>query len=295
LPVEDKYNEVTKLIAVGKERGYLLYDEIFDLLPEGIDSSCELDDFFSLLGSQGIEVIDTHQDFQNERGNDCGRNENHRDDGNFEISSLQLDKTIDLAHLYFREMAPVPLLTRESEIEIAKRIEHGREMIAQAVSRSPLIIREILNIAEKPKKNHISIRHVVSFSDEEISSEDPKEKASFVLSAMESIRRHEQAAQKIYSRFRRCRRDSRLYKKNLAMLARHRIPIARKIRNLDLWNTYLDRFVGIIKAATDRAIACDCEINRLKKGLQKSHQDGDANVIEAKIERLKNKLRRMEN
>jgi RNA polymerase primary sigma factor len=64
LPIEDKHNEVRKLIAIGKDRGYLRYNEIYDLLPEDINSSCELDDFFSLLGSEGIEVIDTQEDFQ---------------------------------------------------------------------------------------------------------------------------------------------------------------------------------------------------------------------------------------
>jgi RNA polymerase primary sigma factor len=122
LSIEDKYDEVRELVIMGKQRGYLLYDEVDDLLPEGVCSSDELDSVFSLLGSAGIEVIDTEQEFQDEGERDDRMDEKNGDDGNFNFGSLALDKTNDPARLYLREMGTVPLLSRESEVEIAKRI-----------------------------------------------------------------------------------------------------------------------------------------------------------------------------
>ena len=93
MSIEDRYDEVRELIIMGKERGYLLYDEINDSLPEGICSSDELDSIFSLFGSAGIEVIDTEQEFQDEGTRDDERDENNGKDGNFDFGSLTLDKT----------------------------------------------------------------------------------------------------------------------------------------------------------------------------------------------------------
>jgi RNA polymerase primary sigma factor len=295
LPIEHKCDEVNELMTVGKERGYILYDEILGLLPEGIYSLDEMDDIFSILGSEGIEIIDTQQDFWNKWKSDERKDESNREGGNFDFASLQLDKAIDPTHLYFREMASVPLLTREREVEIAKRIEHGKKLVKTALSSSPMIIREILNIGEQLKKKQISICNVVSLDDEEISDKGLEEKTYDVLSAMENIRRHERAANKIHSKLSRCVKGSHLYKKYLAMLARHRIPIARKIRDLDLRHAYLDRFVGIIKVATDEAIACEREIHSLKKQLKKSRRHKDTKVIREKINRLNNELRGVEN
>ena len=100
MSIEDKYDEVRELIIMGKERGYLLYDEVNDLLPKGICSSDELDSVFSLFGSAGIEVIDTEQEFQDEGKRDDKGDENNRDDGNFDFGSLTLDKTSEIRRVF---------------------------------------------------------------------------------------------------------------------------------------------------------------------------------------------------
>jgi RNA polymerase primary sigma factor len=137
LSIEEKYDEVRELILMGKERGYLLYDEVNDLLPEGICSSDELDSIFSLFGSAGIEVIDTEQKFQDDGKRDDKRDEGAGEESEFDFGALNLDKTNDPVRLYLREMGTVPLLSREGEVEIAKRVEHGQRVILKALSRSP--------------------------------------------------------------------------------------------------------------------------------------------------------------
>ena len=219
MSIEDKYDEVRELIIIGKQRGYLLYDEINDLLPEGICSSDELDGIFSLFGSADIEVIDAEQDFHDEGKGIDKKDERDRAEGAFDFSALTLDKTNDPVRLYLREMGAVPLLSRENEIEIAKRIEHGQKVIVKALLCSPLVVREILNIGDKLKNKQTSIRDVVSINDDELTDEGLGKKTAVVLDIMESIRKHERAAQKIHLKMSRCRRGSRLYRKHLSMLA----------------------------------------------------------------------------
>ena len=295
MSIEDKCNEVRELIIMGKERGYFLYDEVNDLLPEGICSSDELDSVFSLLGSAGIEMIDTEQKFQDEGEIDDKKDESNGDDRNFSFYPLTLDKTNDPARLYLREMGAVPLLSREGEIDIAKRIEHGQKVILKALSRSPLVVREILNIGDQLKNRQISIRQVVSFNDDELTDERLETKTTAVLSVMESIRKHEQAAHKIGLKISRCRKGSRLYKKHLSMLARYRIPVALIVRDLELKNTHHERLVGIIKDVIAKAVVYECEIRRLESRLETARPFEDSNEIKRKIKQLKSEIKQVEN
>src|SRR5512142_2564989 len=170
-------------MSMGKERGYLLYDEVNDLLPEGIYSSDELDSIFSLFGSAGIEVIDSEQKFQDEGKKDDKQGED-AEENEFDFGAITLDKTNDPVRMYLREMGTVPLLSREGEVEIAKRIEHGQKIVLKALSRSALVVREILNIGDKLKKELLSIRDVVAFNDDDLSDERLGDKSTEVLAVI---------------------------------------------------------------------------------------------------------------
>ena len=155
---EDKYNEVQKLIDIGKEKGYLLYDEVSDLLPPEITASAEdLDDLFAAFVAAGIEVIDTED--QGFAGLDKipGENKFERDapEGDIELDLTPgaMETTNDPVRIYLREMGTVPLLTRDGEVEIAKRIERGQLTVLKSLSRSPVIVREIISIGDQIKKD----------------------------------------------------------------------------------------------------------------------------------------------
>jgi RNA polymerase primary sigma factor len=295
LSIEDRYEEVRELIIMGKQRGYLLYDEINDSLPESICSSDELDSIFSLFGAAGIEVIDPEQEYQGDGTKDAEENEDTGKGENFTSSPFSMDKTIDPARLYFREMAPLQLLSREGEIKIAKRIEHGQKVILKALSRSPLVVREILNIGDQLKNKHISIRDVVSFSDDELTDEFLEKKKDSVLGIIESIRKHEQAAHRIDLKISRCHKRSRLYKKHLSMLARYRIPVAWKVRDLELKYTHHERLIGIIKDVVFKAVAHEQEIHKLAGRLKTARQLEDTKEIKRSIQKLKNEIKQLEN
>ena len=119
MSIEEQYDQVRQLITIGMEKGYLLYDEVNELLPLEIASSDELDELFTAFGSAGIEIIDSDQK-HHEKPFDRARE--GAEELELDLTPGALDKTNDPVRMYLREMGTVPLLTREGEVEIARRI-----------------------------------------------------------------------------------------------------------------------------------------------------------------------------
>ena len=140
LSIEEKYDEVRQLITMGKEKGYLLYEEVNDMLPGDISSSDELDDIFSMFGSMGIEVVDSEQRF---------REKTEEEGAELDLTPGTLDKTNDPVRMYLREMGTVPLLTREGEVEIAMRIERGKNAMLRAIARTNMAAQEVARLGER--------------------------------------------------------------------------------------------------------------------------------------------------
>jgi RNA polymerase primary sigma factor len=294
LSIEDRYDAVKELMIMGKQRGYLLYDEINDSLPEGTCSADELDGIFSLFGSAGIDVIDPELEFQDEGTGDAEKDDADENDERNKLSPSPPDKAVNLERHYFRDMSTYPLLNRAGEIEIAKRIEHGQKVVLKALSRSPVVVREILSLGDRLKNKQISIKDVVSFSEEELTDKFMEEKTASVLHIIESIRKHERAARRINLKISRCRKRSRLYKKHLSMLARHRIPIAWNVRDLELRNDHYERLVGIIKDAVCKAVSSEHEILKLTNRLKTRPRMEDSKAISRNIKKLNSELKRLE-
>ena len=154
--LEEKYDEVQKLIDIGKEKGYLLYDEVSDLLPPELTASAEdLDDLFTAFGTAGIEVIDTEDPSFAGLDKIPGEPKNERAeqpeaDVELDLTPGALEKTNDPVRMYLREMGTVPLLTRDGEVEIAKRIERGQLKVLKSLSRSPVIVMENFPFCQAP-------------------------------------------------------------------------------------------------------------------------------------------------
>ncbi|HEY9137298.1 MAG TPA: RNA polymerase sigma factor region1.1 domain-containing protein, partial [Terriglobus sp.] len=128
----DNYGEdVDRMIDTGKEKGYLTYGEVNDLIPEGITSADDLDDLLTTINTQGIDVLNGDDDFKGGRDK-YGEESEENDDVELDLTPGQLEKTNDPVRMYLREMGTVPLLTREGEVEIAKRIERGQLRVMKA-------------------------------------------------------------------------------------------------------------------------------------------------------------------
>ena len=295
MSIEDKYDEVKELILMGKERGYLLYDEVNDVLPEGICSSDELDSIFSLFGNVGIEVIDAEQKFAGREKSAVKEDEDSADENEFSFSPINnLDKTNDPVRIYLREAGAVPLLNREGEVEVAKRIEHGQRIIRKALSRSPLVVREILRIGDQLKNGGISIRDIVSLSDEEVTDTKLNEVAESFLTTVENIRTHERAAQQVRAKLARFRKGTRIYKKNLALLARYRIPIAWQVRDLKVNNSTYERMINCIKNMVDRVTELERELQKLGRSLESPRKTDNEKEIRRRIKTAETELKQIE-
>src|SRR5262249_35972736 len=170
MSIEEKYDEVRQLINIGKEKGYLLYDEVNELLPSEITSSDELDDLFNTFGSAGIEVIDSDQKYLRD-DKPIDRTAEGSEELELDLTPGALDKTNDPVRMYLREMGTVPLLTREGEVEIARRIERGKLAVIKSISRTPLVSRKVIQLGDALHTGDRTIRELVIFNDEEITDE----------------------------------------------------------------------------------------------------------------------------
>ena len=194
LSIEEKYDEVRQLISIGKEKGYLLYDEVNELLPADITSSDELDDLFSTFGSAGIEVVDSEKTYREDKLLD--RTGEGAEELELDLTPGALDKTNDPVRMYLREMGTVPLLTREGEVEIAKRIERGKLAVIKSISRTPTIAHAIMQMGDQLKNDERSIRELVIFVDEELTDDKIDDRKRQVLRQIDAVRKAWQAVEK---------------------------------------------------------------------------------------------------
>src|SRR5438093_4946248 len=170
---EPKLEELDRLISVGKQKGFLTYDEVNDALPSDIVSLDQLDDIMMLFGSMDIEVVDSAK---------AGRlpsevrrqapvvEENDDGDGPepIDLTPGPVGRTEDPVRLYLREMGRVALLTREGEIALAKRIEEGKEQVTSASLSTNLALERFRELRDLLKQGEVSIKEVVDVNEEEV-------------------------------------------------------------------------------------------------------------------------------
>ncbi len=158
MTVEEKHPEVRTLINLGKERGYLLYDEIYQALPEELaNAPDELDEIYIRFGDYGIEVVDVPEKATKKAGPAAGSATTVPD-------PTTVEKTNDPVRMYLREMGTVKLLDREGEVSIARRIENGEAKIYRALSTNKVVLGEILKIVEQAKKDKNVARGFLEFA-----------------------------------------------------------------------------------------------------------------------------------
>ena len=192
MSLEDKFEEVRQLIIIGKEKGYLLYDEVNDVLPAELTSNPEdLDELFTVFGNAGIDLVDTEKGYRErdtmERGEGpAGPTE---DGMELDLTPGALDKTNDPVRMYLREMGTVPLLTREGEVAIAKRIERGKLSVIKSISRMPAIIKAVIRMGDQLKAGERTVRELVIFNDEEITDDRIEQRAQQFLKQIDAVRK----------------------------------------------------------------------------------------------------------
>jgi RNA polymerase primary sigma factor len=245
LSIEDKFDEVQQLIIIGKEKGYLLYDEVNDLLRADITSADELDDLFSTFGSAGIEVVDSEAKFREEKA--------EGDDLELDLTPGTLDKTNDPVRMYLREMGTVPLLTREGEVEIAKRIERGKLAVIKSITRTPTVAQKIIAMGDGLKAGQRTIRELVIFNDEEITDERLEERAREVLKQVDAVRKARQVYDKAQEKLDATpKKDKRKHRRVRWKAMRARIVVSQFIRKIEFTEPVKRRLIEDIKDSVER-------------------------------------------
>jgi len=290
--IEEKYDGVKELINLGKEKGYLLYDEVNDVLPHDINSSKDLDSIFYLFGDAGIEVIDSEQQLEVVKRK--ARSKSTDEDDHPDPVTETLEKTNDPVRMYLREMGTVPLLTRQGEVEIAKRIEKGQKVVIKALSRSPVVVGEISKYGEKLRENGLSIKHLVQMSDEESADGVLEKRRKSVLKRIDEITVMEAEAAKVRKQLEKSKKESKKYKRLLSQLARYRIPMARIVRDLELVSQVHQKLVEGIKQAVDRIVTLERESKKLKKLQESPLKLDEAKKVKLRLRAIDKEMKEIE-
>src|SRR5262245_2186472 len=302
LSIEEKYDEVRQLISIGKEKGYLLYDEVNELLPSEITSSDELDDLFNTFGSAGIEVIDSDQKYLRDEKT-LDRTGEGAEELELDLTPGALDKTNDPVRMYLREMGTVPLLTREGEVEIARRIERGKLAVIKSISRTPLIAKKVIEFGDQLHAGDRTIRELVIFNDEEITDERSQERSRQVQKQIDAVRKARMNSEKLEEKLRETpkgatTRSRRKYRRARWAAMRARVELSGYIRKIEFTEPVKRRLIDEMKDAVDGVQRVQREIegyHRLlnpKNKKQRLREDDRKNVLK-QIKDFRVKLRAM--
>src|SRR5579863_5802577 len=226
-------------MEVGKERGYVLYDEVSDVLPSDFNGTADLDDVLAGFDGAGIEIL---EDPKPEFDKELKEGDEPLD---LELPPGIGEKTNDPVRMYLREMGAVALLTRESEVEIARRIERGQRAVSKALSRSPLVIQKILALGEDVRQGITAVRDVIVFSDPLISDELTEERKMELLRAIDEIAKVHRKALQVRQKLRAVPRAAKpkLHRHMRWEFGRATIRISRLVRGVKFNFSLIRQFI----------------------------------------------------
>jgi RNA polymerase primary sigma factor len=234
-----------QLMEAGREKGFLLYDEVNDLLPDELADGHDLDELLTTLENAGVEVLEEPKFGK--------RGEAEEDVGDLDLGLDFDDKTSDPVRMYLREMGTVPLLTRDGEIEIAKRMERGRQAVLRALSRCPLVIRQLVALKHDLFRESISIRELIAvpdpLPDEDYLEEREREFLESVAEVEKLYKRAQQCRQKLLSISRGMK--PKQYRSLRFGLARAMVKISRLARRLELSQGQIEKFADQVRRAVE--------------------------------------------
>jgi len=257
-----KIPEVRKLITLGKEKGFLNYDEINDHLPSDIVAPDQLDDIFVLLDKMDIEITDNQRSVESERTTITIKGQARPARIAREaVKAEDIGKTDDPVRMYLREMGTVPLLTREGEIEIAKRIERGRSEVMRAVTSTRIAVREVINLAKRFQANRVKIREIIQVSDgDEIRENRVDELEQEVIEKAIELKKNEKEMMRMENILGSGTVDSQKRKKLEQTIRAEMEKCAEILMSLKLHPNQVQRIVAKIKGLVKRIERGECEI-----------------------------------
>jgi RNA polymerase primary sigma factor len=284
LAIEDKFeDDIQKLMDQGKEKGYLTYGEVNDLLPDNMHSADDLDDLITTINTQGIDLLEGEPKFAGEKFD--AEHAEEGDDVELDLTPGTLEKTNDPVRMYLREMGTVPLLTREGEVEIAKRIERGQLRVLKAISRSPIVIREVVALGEDLKRGVRNIKEVVIFDEEEITEEILQTRVKATVARVDALLKHQKKAQTLLEKLDtiNVKTKAKEHRKTRWLMGRERVQVSRIVRELKYTNAERKRLLDKVNKTVDSMRTLERQI----KSLEQKHDS-------SKSEELRKEYRRQQ-
>src|SRR5499426_2034088 len=252
---EPKLEELDRLISMGKQKGYLTYDEVNDALPSDIVSLDQLDDIMMMFGAMDIEVVDSAKAARlpSEIQRAVPAEEPDDDGGDaIDLTPGPVGRTEDPVRLYLREMGRVALLTREGEIALAKRIEEGKNQVTAAILSTNLALERFRELREQLRRHDISVKEVVDVNEEEFTEEKEADLTRQVTAAFAMVDRLLRERDKLLDQARKLRQKASgrrkprkgkdpAWKRLETQAQQRQTRVLEKLRALNIGNQIIDR------------------------------------------------------
>ncbi|HEY8411289.1 MAG TPA: sigma-70 factor domain-containing protein, partial [Pyrinomonadaceae bacterium] len=255
---KDRDDVMERLLELGGDKKYLTFDDLNRELPDNVVSPDDIEDVLQKLEGSNIPVADSDERLLEQVAVTVSDDDEEvlDDDIELDLSAGALEKTNDPVRLYLREMGVVPLLTREGEVTIAKRIERGQLKTQKAIARSPIAVRELLRIGEDLEAHRINIRDTVTFSEQAELTGDEDKAEEYRTWTIEGIQNIAKLARQGLKELEKLRAEQKLNRgkksKKLTRLkrrvARTRLEIAQEIGRLNLTERARQRLINAIRA-----------------------------------------------
>jgi RNA polymerase primary sigma factor len=298
MAIDEKYtDDVEKLLEMGKEKSFLSYEDINNELPEGVISPDDIEDIFATLSAEGIHISDSEEKFLESAVAAGGEKklDEQEEEVELDLTPGALDKTNDPVRLYLREMGIVPLLTREGEVAIAKRIERGKLRAQKFISRSPVALAELIRIGKELAEGELSIREVVTFTEQEgITEEKIEEYHNYTLETIAEIQKQYKKALTLYEKMRNEPKRSPKLPKMRRKLSVQRVEISKLFRLLEFTLRVEHRLALKMRAASDEVKQTEREIDKLTRQIERKRNPNDIKELEKKLRAAKRHLTQIE-
>ncbi|MGH9335233.1 MAG: sigma-70 family RNA polymerase sigma factor, partial [Vicinamibacteria bacterium] len=298
LGIEERYDEVKALITLGKEKGYLLFDEVNDMLPSEVSTSEELDELFDAFGNAGIDIVESEDKYKELKASGFA-GLGKQGDVELDLTPGAIEKTNDPVRMYLREMGTVPLLTREGEVEIAKRIERGKNMAARSITRTLIIIKDVIELREALRNGEVNLRDVIVFNEEEFTEQKIENHRKKTVAAIDEVEKAYRAYKASEKRFAKVKRRDRGYVKAKWKLSRLRVELSSRTREIDFTESYWSQMRERIRDGLEKFQSTERKIARYEakaeavKGKGKA-KDEDRGRFRMEARKIKNDLRAMQ-
>jgi RNA polymerase primary sigma factor len=293
-----------RLLELGGDKKYLTFDDLNRELPDNVVSPDDIEDVLQKLEGSNIAVADSDERLLEQAAAVVPEDEEELDEEiELDLSAGTLEKTNDPVRLYLREMGVVPLLTREGEVAIAKRIERGQLKTQKAISRSPIAVRELLKIGEELEAGKLNIREMVTFSEQaELTGDEDKadEYRAWTIEGIQNISKICKVGLKEWEKLRIEERETRGKKtKKLTRLrrrvARLRLEIAQEIGRLNLTERARQRLINSIRAVQKSVREAEREIDTFSERLSRKRlRPDDQKEFKRRILAAKKRLLQIE-